>query len=148
MAIRRFNLAARPGGAKVVDQRADGVTSQLSSLETAIDAIDTAIDAAEASEVAAVTSAVAAAQAIGAGDASAEIDAIDTAHQALVAAIAAVQTTETTAAVAAFDAVVDPSTTGSIIILIDNSVVTTRTQIREAMEAFLRQLEGSSEFSA
>ena len=75
MALHRFNLLNRPTSTDVASQRVDDTTAALATLTAAS---------------ADVTAAVAAAQLIGAGDASAEVDAIDTAQQAEAAALAAV----------------------------------------------------------
>jgi hypothetical protein len=135
---------------------------------------DPTIAAAEAL-TGAVTTQIAAAQAIGVGDASAEIDAADTAFVAVAAALSIIGlanqvTTDLAAAQAigigdasaevdaldasfvAFEAglanlVAGSSGAGNLTILLNNTTLTTKTQIRDLLNAFLEQLENSDTFA-
>lgn len=106
----------------------------VADADAAVGAINTAIDLLEANSLGNLTTAVAAAQVIGAGDASAEVDAADLALIELTAAIAAVQTSQTAAA--------DTTVTGDVIVQVGTTV--TRAQLVKALEAALRYFTGSS----
>lgn len=84
------------------------------------------IDAIQAGSLATLTTDVAAAQVIGAGDASAEIDAIDADVVALTAALAAVET----------------GVTGNVVITVDNGSVS-RNQLRKALDEAYNYLDRS-----
>lgn len=81
----------------------------------------------------AVTSALAAAQAIGTGDASTEIDTLDTAFVAFEVGLAAL--------------VAGASGSGDMTIMLDNTTVTTRTQVRDMLEDFNKQIKTSASFT-
>lgn len=169
----QFRVDANPAR-NASDDVADAVTAKtaLDALVTTADgaADDVLATATTADDEAALavgalqttlTDAVAAAQLIGAGDASAEIDAIDTAVQALVAKTAEVKTATAaakvdataveaaTAAVAA-EADVDAALTaatasaaGDLAVTLDTAVVTSRNALRRLIDRFLQAMDSS-----
>lgn len=102
MAIKTYAASVRPVSTSFTEAT-DALAAGLAQLETDI----------------------AAAQAIGAADASAEIDAVDTTFQTLV----------------------DPTAAGAVVISVDTSTITTRTQLRLVFEQLLEHLKGTSEFT-
>lgn len=130
---------ARVSFSAQVDQSlGNGNFSVASGRATDLGVSVSAADVAAAASIAlepALTAAVAAAQLIGAGDASAEIDAVDAALVALKASTA-LGKTATAAAVTA-------AAVGEVILTFEASQITTRNQLKAALAKIERDVLGS-----
>lgn len=104
-----------------------------------VEAVDTSIDAAEAAEVADLAAAIAAAQVIGAGDASAEVDAVDAAFQLLETEIARIQSEDVAAAISASGGVSGANFSFSF----DTEVIETRNDLEAVLNSIRDRVANS-----
>lgn len=112
---------------------ATGVGAALDAAQ----ALNVEIDALQAGDETDVTGDIAAAQAIGAGDASAEIDAGDASHVLAVAEIASIQAVEQAAVVSALAAMTSSQSTDDVTVTINDTNIDTLTKLRASMEKVL-----------